>query len=122
MGVQPPYLYDPVKSDGPRSPYKEFDPKSVTRASQTPKPRRPQHEGPLVSFNQHPEYVSEFNCQMYANNNAQFLLNCAIWKYECEGHEPLCEEVGEMDAKHPTGLEMFRAPMRNWTVGYFDSS
>jgi hypothetical protein len=54
-------------------------------------------------------------------NSAQFLLNCAIWKYECEGHEPLCEEVGEMDAKHPTGFEMFRATMRNWIVGYVDS-
>jgi hypothetical protein len=55
MGVQPPYLYDPVKSDGPRSPFKEFDPKAVTRESQTPKPRRQKPEGPLVSFSQHPE-------------------------------------------------------------------
>ena len=38
MGVQPPYLYDQVKSEGPSSPYKEFDPKAVTRASQTPHP------------------------------------------------------------------------------------
>ncbi len=68
MGVQPPYLYDPVKSDGPRSPYKEFDPKAVTRASQEAKPRRPVHEGPLVSFNQHPEFVFQFQCERLANN------------------------------------------------------
>ena len=56
-GVQPPFLYDPIKTEGPRSPYREFDPKAVTRASYTPKPPRPKHEGPLVNFNQHPEYV-----------------------------------------------------------------
>ncbi|CAL3965437.1 unnamed protein product [Diplocarpon coronariae] len=55
MGVRPPYLYDAIKTEGPRSPYHEFDPKAVTRASNTPKPRRPKHEGPLVSFNQHPD-------------------------------------------------------------------
>ncbi|KAF4636380.1 hypothetical protein G7Y89_g1688 [Cudoniella acicularis] len=48
MGVQPPFLYDPIK-------IKEFDPKAVTRASQQPKPRRVKPEGPLVSFNQHPD-------------------------------------------------------------------
>ncbi|PBP22330.1 hypothetical protein BUE80_DR006876 [Diplocarpon rosae] len=55
MGIQPPYLYDAIKTEGPRSPYHEFDPKAVTRASNTPKPRRQKHEGPLVSFNQHPD-------------------------------------------------------------------
>ncbi|KAH7384886.1 hypothetical protein BKA64DRAFT_748368 [Cadophora sp. MPI-SDFR-AT-0126] len=54
-GVQPPFLYDPIKTEGPRSPYREFDPKAVTRASYTPKPPRPKHEGPLVNFNQHPD-------------------------------------------------------------------
>ncbi|KAE9363726.1 hypothetical protein N431DRAFT_497523 [Stipitochalara longipes BDJ] len=68
MGVQPPYLYDPVKSDGSRSPYKEFDPKAVTRASQEPKPRRPQHEGPLVSFNQHPD---SYLILPYGNTNVK---------------------------------------------------
>ena len=67
MGVEPPYLYDPVNSDGSRSPYKEFDPKAVTRASQEPKPRRPQHEGPLVSFNEHPECVLQFRCWTLTN-------------------------------------------------------
>ncbi|KAH7313042.1 hypothetical protein BKA65DRAFT_151054 [Rhexocercosporidium sp. MPI-PUGE-AT-0058] len=55
MGVEPPFLYDPIKTEGPRSPYREFDPKAVTRASYTPKPQRPKHEGPLVNFNQHPD-------------------------------------------------------------------
>ncbi|KAL2061058.1 hypothetical protein VTL71DRAFT_9110 [Oculimacula yallundae] len=55
MGVQPPFLYDQIKTEGPRSPYREFDPKAVTRASNTPKPPRPVHDGPLVNFNQHPD-------------------------------------------------------------------
>ncbi|KAK0129158.1 hypothetical protein ONS95_001094 [Cadophora gregata] len=54
-GVNPPFLYDPIKTEGPGSPYREFDPKAVTRASYTPKPPRPKHEGPLVNFNQHPD-------------------------------------------------------------------
>ncbi|KAG4435685.1 hypothetical protein IFR05_008820 [Cadophora sp. M221] len=55
MGVEPPFLYDPIKTEGPNSPYREFDPKAITRASYTPKPPRPKHEGPLVNFNQHPD-------------------------------------------------------------------
>ncbi|EPE31087.1 hypothetical protein GLAREA_04054 [Glarea lozoyensis ATCC 20868] len=55
MAVRPPYLYDAIKTEGPRSPYKEFDPKAVTRASQTPRAPRRKQEGPLVSFNQHPD-------------------------------------------------------------------
>jgi hypothetical protein len=58
MGVNPPFLYDPVKTEGPRSPYKDFDPKAVTRASYEPRAPRPKSTGPLISFNQHPEYVS----------------------------------------------------------------
>lgn len=54
MPVQPPFLYDPVKQD-PSRPFNDFDPKAVTRASRTPKPPKPKHEGPLISFNQHPE-------------------------------------------------------------------
>lgn len=56
MREQPPFLYDPVKQDVSR-PYNDFDPKAVTRASRTPKPPKPKQEGPLISFNQHPEYV-----------------------------------------------------------------
>ena len=107
MGVQPPYLYDPVRTEGSRSPYKEFDPKAVTRASQTPKPRRQKPDGPLISFNQHPECVFNLQFQRNSNIGVQFLLNCAIWKYECGGHEPRREEVGEMDADRPIGTEMF---------------
>jgi hypothetical protein len=57
MGVNPPFLYDAVKTEGPRSPYKDFDPKAVTRASHEPRAPRPKSTGPLISFNQHPEYV-----------------------------------------------------------------
>ena len=56
MGAEAPFLYDAVKSDSSR-PYSAFDPKAVSRASLTPKPPRPKSEGPLISFNQHPEYV-----------------------------------------------------------------
>ncbi|KAI9054994.1 hypothetical protein LZ554_002137 [Drepanopeziza brunnea f. sp. 'monogermtubi'] len=55
MGVQPPYMYNAIKTEGPRSPYKKFDPKAVTRASWTSQAPRPKQEGPLVSFNQHPD-------------------------------------------------------------------
>ncbi|KAE8444484.1 hypothetical protein EG329_000468 [Mollisiaceae sp. DMI_Dod_QoI] len=56
MGAQPPFLYDAIKTEGSRSPYREFDPHAVSRASRAPKPppmKKP--EGPLVSFNQHPD-------------------------------------------------------------------
>ncbi|KAH8804772.1 hypothetical protein F5884DRAFT_425173 [Xylogone sp. PMI_703] len=52
--IEPPFLYDPVKVD-PSRPQKEFDPKAVTRASFEPKQPRPKQEGPLVTFNQHPD-------------------------------------------------------------------
>lgn len=55
MGVQPPFLYDAVKSESSRTPYNNFDPKAVSRASLTPKPPRPKQDGPLISFNQHPD-------------------------------------------------------------------
>ncbi|RAL66590.1 hypothetical protein DID88_006280 [Monilinia fructigena] len=50
MGIQPPFLYDPVKTDW------SFDPKAVSRASLSPpapRPKRP--DGPLVNFNAHPD-------------------------------------------------------------------
>ncbi|RFU35651.1 hypothetical protein B7463_g695, partial [Scytalidium lignicola] len=52
--VEPPFLYESVKTDLSR-PHKGFDPKAVTRASNQPKPPRPKQEGPLISFNQHPD-------------------------------------------------------------------
>ncbi|EKD17781.1 uncharacterized protein L3040_002150 [Drepanopeziza brunnea f. sp. 'multigermtubi'] len=55
MGVQPPYMYNAIKTEDPRSPYKKFDPKAVTRASWTSQAPRPKQEGPLVSFNKHPD-------------------------------------------------------------------
>ncbi|KAI0020537.1 hypothetical protein F4780DRAFT_363695 [Xylariomycetidae sp. FL0641] len=54
MGVQQPFLYESEWRDS-RLPEKEFDPKAVTRASWEPKPRKPKQEGPLVSFNRHPD-------------------------------------------------------------------
>jgi hypothetical protein len=55
MGIEPPFLYDPVKTGGINATYSDFDPKAVTRAANTPRAPRPKRDGPLVSFNQHPE-------------------------------------------------------------------
>lgn len=49
MGTQPPFLYEDVRSS------KTFDPRAVSRASLQPKPLRPKQDGPLISFNAHPE-------------------------------------------------------------------
>ncbi|CEI65770.1 hypothetical protein FVEN_g7551 [Fusarium venenatum] len=51
---QAPFLYSAVQNDS-RFPEPKFDPKAVTRASWTaPKPRKKQN-GPLVSFDTHPD-------------------------------------------------------------------
>ncbi|KAI3318611.1 hypothetical protein HD806DRAFT_306130 [Xylariaceae sp. AK1471] len=54
MGAQQPYLYDLDRRDS-QLPEKPFDPKAVTRASWEVKPKKPKKEGPLVSFNRHPD-------------------------------------------------------------------
>ncbi|KAH7030947.1 uncharacterized protein B0I36DRAFT_362738 [Microdochium trichocladiopsis] len=55
MGGQQPYMYDAEKRNSSRFPQSDFDPKAFTRASWQPKPQKPKHEGPLVSFNRHPD-------------------------------------------------------------------
>ncbi|KAI0132349.1 hypothetical protein BJ170DRAFT_592311 [Xylariales sp. AK1849] len=55
MGAsQQPYLYDLDQTDT-RFPTKAFDPKAATRASWEPKPKKAKHDGPLISFNRHPD-------------------------------------------------------------------
>lgn len=55
-GAHQPYMYNRFDSfDDARFPTSSFDPKAVTRSSWEPKPVKPKHEGPLVSFNRHPE-------------------------------------------------------------------
>jgi len=54
MGTDQPYLYSSSKYDA-RSPAHDFDPKAVTRASYAAKTQRTRHDGPLISFNRHPE-------------------------------------------------------------------
>ncbi|KAM0354105.1 hypothetical protein ACHAPU_001140 [Fusarium lateritium] len=51
---QAPFLYSAVSNDS-RFPEPKFDPKAVTRASWTPPSPRKKHDGPLVSFNRHPD-------------------------------------------------------------------
>ncbi|KAH6659768.1 hypothetical protein BKA67DRAFT_652984 [Truncatella angustata] len=53
-GFDQPYLYDADRRDS-FAPTKGFDPKAITRASWEPKPRPTKREGPLVSFNRHPD-------------------------------------------------------------------
>ncbi|KFY03469.1 hypothetical protein O988_01447 [Pseudogymnoascus sp. VKM F-3808] len=55
MGVEPPFIYDSVKKDTTRHSYKDFDPKAVSRASMQSQPQKPKKDGPLVSFNKHPD-------------------------------------------------------------------
>ncbi|KAK8128281.1 hypothetical protein PG984_009389 [Apiospora sp. TS-2023a] len=55
MGVQQPFLYESDQRDF-RFPIKEFDPKAITRQSWEVKPLQPpKQDGPLVSFNRHPD-------------------------------------------------------------------
>ncbi|KAI9824438.1 MAG: hypothetical protein M1832_001973 [Thelocarpon impressellum] len=53
MGVEPPFLYDPPSRNS--GAYANFDPKSFTRASLDKPLPRIKSEGPLLSFNQHPD-------------------------------------------------------------------
>ena len=57
-GVNQPFLYSAERHDG-RLPETTFDPKAVTRASWENKAPKPRPDGPLLSFNIHPEYVGE---------------------------------------------------------------
>ncbi|KAL8382549.1 hypothetical protein RB595_006364 [Gaeumannomyces hyphopodioides] len=55
-GSQQPFLYDQEKFNDARFPPATFDPKAVTRASWEVKPPpKPKPNGPLVTFNQHPD-------------------------------------------------------------------
>lgn len=58
MSSGQPYMYSATASDDSRFPTSKFDPKSVTRASWEPKPKRKPQNGPLLNFNTHPEYAS----------------------------------------------------------------
>lgn len=55
MTSHQPYMYAAEHVSSSRFPDKPFDPKAVTRASWEPKPQKPKQEGPLLSFNRHPE-------------------------------------------------------------------
>ncbi|KAK4041191.1 hypothetical protein C8A01DRAFT_45630 [Parachaetomium inaequale] len=56
MGAsEAPFMYQAVSRDDERFPAQTFDPKAVTRASYEPKKPKPKPDGPLVSFNRHPD-------------------------------------------------------------------
>lgn len=54
VGGQP-WMYSGEAREDWRLPNTTFDPKAVTRASWQPKPVKPKQDGPLLSFNRHPE-------------------------------------------------------------------
>ncbi|KAH7022472.1 hypothetical protein EDB80DRAFT_744967 [Ilyonectria destructans] len=54
-GAQQPFMYSAVQRNDARYPESTFDPKAVTRASWEPKKFKPKPDGPLVSFNRHPD-------------------------------------------------------------------
>jgi hypothetical protein len=56
-GSQPPFMYQSISRDDEKFPAVKFDPKAITRASYDSKKPKPKPDGPLVSFNRHPEYV-----------------------------------------------------------------
>ncbi|KAK4157250.1 hypothetical protein C8A00DRAFT_29814 [Chaetomidium leptoderma] len=56
-GTQPPFMYSAVKGDE-RFPAASFDPKAVTRASYESKKPKQKPDGPLVSFNRHPDALA----------------------------------------------------------------
>ncbi|KAL2206651.1 hypothetical protein CC79DRAFT_1358503 [Sarocladium strictum] len=55
VGQPQPYMYAPEYRSSSRYPETAFDPKAVTRASWEPKPQKPKQDGPLISFNRHPD-------------------------------------------------------------------
>ncbi|KUI54855.1 hypothetical protein VP1G_02248 [Cytospora mali] len=55
MGAQQPYMYSAASFDDARFPATSFDPKAITRASWEPQKVKPKKDGPLVSFNRHPD-------------------------------------------------------------------
>ncbi|QYS94051.1 hypothetical protein H0G86_001404 [Trichoderma simmonsii] len=55
MGQQP-FMYSAPTREDSRFPTATFDPKAVTRASWEPKKRKAAPNGPLVSFDLHPDY------------------------------------------------------------------
>lgn len=48
MGIEPPFIYDAIGRENINLPYKQFDPRAVTRASLAPKAQRSKHHGPLI--------------------------------------------------------------------------
>jgi hypothetical protein len=116
MGVQPPFLYDAVK-------HKDFDPRAASRASMQSSraPPRPKQEGPLVSFNQHPEYVA-YQSQLLdaCSHLLQFIPHHAIWKHECEADESLSQEMDQGDAGRSIGSEMSGDTSSVRTISYDD--
>ncbi|KAI0387597.1 hypothetical protein F5Y04DRAFT_267700 [Hypomontagnella monticulosa] len=94
MGVQQPYMYDSDRRDS-RLPEKPFDPKAVTRASWEPKPKKPKQNGPLISFNRHPDAH-----QVPTGRTSQFrpMSSTSKWWIKCMRYVQLFFRILEMVA------------------------
>lgn len=55
MGGGQPFMYDAIAKESSNFPRKDFDPRAASRASYALQPQRHRHDGPLVTFNAHPE-------------------------------------------------------------------
>lgn len=128
MGVEPPFLYDAVKKDTTRYSYKEFDPKAVSRASMQSQPPKPKKDGPLVSFNKHPEYVPNSetlklwpNC-FEADIPTQFLPDNAFWKgYRCKS-ERVYEGSHYRNSYGCIVFQNISTTRRTWSPDYYGSN
>jgi len=121
MGAQQPFMYQPVENQNERLPYKAFDPKAVTRASMQPRPqKKKKQEGPLISFNRHPEYVYSFGLASHYTNWLQQFLSDHADRNERTTSEPVDEESYHADADSCVGLSGLSIAGRTWGLYHYD--
>ncbi|KAH7327867.1 hypothetical protein B0I35DRAFT_415927 [Stachybotrys elegans] len=79
-GASQPYMYTAQRQSHGRFPEKPFDPKAITRQSWEPKPSKPKPNGPLVSFNRHPDahMVLEYRSKQYPSLGPR-TKSCIKW-------------------------------------------
>ncbi|KAI5466546.1 hypothetical protein BGZ63DRAFT_368838 [Mariannaea sp. PMI_226] len=76
-GAHQPFMYSAVQRNDSRFPEIVFDPKAVTRASWEPQKPKVQPNGPLVSFNRHPDAHMVLNHR--SNNYSSLSPHLKSW-------------------------------------------
>lgn len=116
-----------------RSPFKPFDPKSVTRASWEPEPKKPKPKpnGPLLSFNRHPEYVAFANLTNLVRNSRELTFDAFLHlkcprdrilpKCQLQDYESPDKAVDRLDSLVPARLEAHPAYCIARRAGHNDS-